>query len=715
MNVWPSEVVMKKTLEQQAQTTGGSSEEYFGIEFASIESTLLLYCKALTGKEIDFDCAEVNATSLRNQWFRQMASGNIPDGHIRISVPANYMDYATYGDNFNWYKAFVTQQVAHVEFGSFDFCFEKESRLYANLRREMQLPHDFTGSDMARYLSLFEEPVMAKRIFVAVENSRINYLAKYFYPGLKRSYARMQESTLLALSQVPGMTLRRAFCELIEGLEFYPEMILDTGDLQAPLTAAGEILALLRTPASTVEDSCEATIRIYNIAAGIPRNAFVSSAGGYAGQQVEINFSGMEELEFMGDFDADEMKLHMKMRPGAGPKSSMPMTTEELKKLADQTIGITGVQNAQFLSGTGLSAADLPRGVQVVQFPQSKYQQAGSHRPKDLEEIKRGDGEKLFFYDEWDFRNRKYLNEWCCVREKVQAEGSSHFYEKTVEDKKSLAAEIKRQFEKLPAELFYRARNLDDGDEYDLDLVISELMDKRAGQTPSGEVYWKKKKIQRDVAVAFLLDMSGSTADLVNKSRQPMEYDESIKYDFMKFVMQPRRRIIDLEKESVVLLIQAIESLGDNYGIYGFSGHGHSKVQFMVIKDLNECFSEKVKRRVDTIAPIHGTRMGPAIRHAIKKLDTCGSALKLLFLVSDGYPQDSMYGHNDDDKEYAIHDTKMALIEASQKNITPFCLTVDSAGNDYLRTMCNDIGYEVLDDIETLPRRLPMLYKKLSV
>jgi len=209
--------------------------------------------------------------------------------------------------------------------------------------------------------------------------------------------------------------------------------------------------------------------------------------------------------------------------------------------------------------------------------------------------------------------------------------------------------------------------------------------------------------------------MSGSTADLINKSRPPMQYDESIKYDFMKFVMQPRRRIIDLEKESIVLLIHAIETLGDNYGIYGFSGHGRSKVQFLVIKELNECLSEKIKRRVDMIAPIHGTRMGPAIRHAAAKLESCGSSLKLLFLVSDGYPQDSMYGYDDDDKEYAIHDTKMALVETSKKNITPFCLTVDSAGNDYLRTMCNDIGYEVLDDIEALPHRLPMLYKKLSV
>jgi nitric oxide reductase activation protein len=158
-----------------------------------------------------------------------------------------------------------------------------------------------------------------------------------------------------------------------------------------------------------------------------------------------------------------------------------------------------------------------------------------------------------------------------------------------------------------------------------------------------------------------------------------------------------------------------MEVLGDTYGIYGFSGHGRSKVQFMVIKDLNESFSEKIKRRVDQIAPIHGTRMGPAIRHSITKLDTCGSSLKLMFLVSDGYPQDAMYGWDDDDKQYAINDTKMALIEATKKNITPFCLTVDSAGTDYLRIMCQDIGYEVLEDIEALPERLPMLYRKLSV
>ena len=88
---------------------------------------------------------------------------------------------------------------------------------------------------------------------------------------------------------------------------------------------------------------------------------------------------------------------------------------------------------------------------------------------------------------------------------------------------------------------------------------------------------------------------------------------------------------------------------------------------------------------------------------------------KLLFLISDGRPQDRGYSREGVEKEYAVHDTKMALIEARRKNITPFCLTVDKAGHDYLKTMCQDMGYEVLADITALPVRLPMLYRKLTI
>jgi nitric oxide reductase NorD protein len=707
---------MSGASDQTKQPAADTAGNYHGIEFASVEPVLHVYCKALTGNEVDFTSGKGSPAALRNTWWSQLASGNPPDGHINVLVPASFMEYTSYDDNFGWYKAAVTQQIAHSEFSSFDFDFDRESTLFEDMRYQLKGEEGHGTSSFEKYFALFDDPRLAMQVFVAVENVRINYLVKHHYPGLKRSYRRMQEYALLALARVPGMTLRRAFIELLEGLEIDAILAIDEDALYQPLNDAGDILDLLCSYSATVEDSAEAAIRIYRIALTVPKKAVVSGAGGYSSENREPDPSDLEGQEFMGNFQTDRVKLDMEMKANTGQKSSMPMSAEDMEKLDGQKIGITDIKDVKFLPGSSLSSSSLPRGVNVYQFSHDKYSQVDRYQPAiPGKPVAPEADERLAYYDEWDFRQKRYVTAWCCVREKVLGEGNSYFYDKTLENRRTLAAEIKRQFERLPAEMLYKAKNLDDGDEFDLDLVIGELMDKRAGHTPSGKVYTKKKKIHRDVSVAFLLDMSGSTADLISKNHPTMQYDESIKYDFMKFVMQPRRRIIDIEKESIVLLCNAIETLGDSYGIYGFSGHGRANVQFLVIKDLNEPFGERIKRRVDQIAPIHGTRMGPAIRHTTARLDACGSTLKLLFLVSDGYPQDSLYGYDDDDKEYAIHDTKMALMEASKKNIIPFCLTVDSAGNDYLRTMCNDIGYEVLDDIETLPHRLPMLYKKLSV
>jgi len=707
---------MSGSSDQVKQPAADTADNYHGIEFASVEPVMQLYCEALTGKEVDFKTGKGAPSALRNTWWSQLASGNPPDGHINVLVPASFMEYASYDDNFGWYKAAVTQQIAHSEFNSFDFDFDRESTLFEDMRYQLKGETGHGRSAFEKYFTLFDDTKLAMQVFVAVENVRINYLVKHHYPGLKRSYRRMQEYNLLSLVRMQGMTLRRAFIELLEGLEIDAVLAIDEDALYEPLNASKDILDLLCSPPAAVEDTAEAAIRIYRIALTVPKKAVVPGSGGYGSENREPNSSDLEGQEFMGNFQTDRVKLDMEMKANTGQKSSMPMSAEDMEKLENQKIGIMDIKDVKFLPGSGLSSSALPRGVHVYQFSHDKYSQVDRYQPADPgKPVAAEADERLSYYDEWDFREKRYISAWCCVREKVLGEGSSYFYDKTLESRRILAADIKRQFERLPAEMLYKAKNLDDGDEFDLDQVIGELMDRRAGHTPSGKVYTKKKKIQRDVAVAFLLDMSGSTADLISKNRLTMQYDESIKYDFMKFVMQPCRRIIDLEKESIVLLCHAIETLGDNYGIYGFSGHGRANVQFLVIKDINEPFGEKIKRRVDQIAPIHGTRMGPAIRHTIARLDACGSTLKLLFLVSDGYPQDSLYGYDDDDKEYAINDTKMALMEASKKNITPFCLTVDSAGNDYLRTMCNDIGYEVLDDIETLPRRLPMLYKKLSV
>jgi nitric oxide reductase NorD protein len=264
-------------------------------------------------------------------------------------------------------------------------------------------------------------------------------------------------------------------------------------------------------------------------------------------------------------------------------------------------------------------------------------------------------------------------------------------------------------------ESFRRLKRLEDGHEIDLDQAIEFRADSKAGAGPLARFYTRRNKIRRDVAVAFLLDMSGSTSEPILEPPGPsVTPGRSLARHTPATPAEGAKRNIDIERESTVLMIEALEAIGDNYGIYGFSGCGRENVEFHVIKHLDQPFDDSVRRRIDSIEPNRSTRMAPAIRHAIAKLNDCDAKVKILILVSDGRPQDEEYGRDHSDREYAIHDTKRALLEAKRQRIAPFLITVDAAGQDYLRHMCDDIGYEVVTDIESLPRRLPNLYRHLA-
>ena len=377
------------------------------------------------------------------------------------------------------------------------------------------------------------------------------------------------------------------------------------------------------------------------------------------------------------------------------------------------------VQNATGFANNILqeAGASLPDSAQSGTGPLSHADEdGGSLNP---------DEPQTFVYDEWDFRADDYKPRWCIVRQKTMAEGDPAFYGATLHSYGALVGKVRRQFELMVPETFRRVRKLEDGDEIDIDDVVEAMVDIKSGVSPSDKLYWRRNKVQRDVSVAFLLDTSASTAEAIDEGKRapedwgapddPVEYMVWLRTRRGEAVKRSYKRIIDVEKEAIVLLIHALEAIGDIYGIYGFSGYGRENVEFYTIKDLDENFSDRVKKRIDRVAPLHATRMGPAIRHATTKLAEQDAKTKLLFLISDGRPQDRGYSREGVEKEYAVHDTKMALDEARYQDINAFCLTVDKNGHDYLKTMCQDIGYEVLDDINVLPERLLQLYRRLTM
>lgn len=727
----------------------------YGVELRQVSEILRMYCRALTGRNVEV----LPTQSLMKKGIGWASLEKPSTDGTAIFLPPFIEKYNSEPWNFAWYKVVATHQAAHLEFGSFDFSFEKEASLFSNLRCELaqRVNSDGALTHLERFFDLFDHRRLATDIFTVVEDSRVDYLVKHEYKGLRKTYERIQNDTAIKRRPPCSLPLREAFLELL--IRMTLEEVIEVSIPAAMLSQfqkAARILREVESLRATVEDSAEATIRLYALLSQIPNKrlpvedwetfgldssssliddptslATWDSLSDLPGEVEKkdhdsLLYASPETTEFRGDFKPELVQLLNKLRliewQQEQEAASLP-SEETLRELFEKSVEIELPDNCSLGLFVSNLLEEAEREKMLSYCPPSQVKERYSSDNIDEAPLER-EKPLTFLYDEWDFRTNDYKPRWCCVRQKTMGEGSADFFEKTLEHYSALAAQIKRQFELLTPEVFRKIKKLPDGEEFELDAVIEAIVEKKAGQSPTEKIYWRRNKVMRDVSVVFLLDMSASTDEVVDQGEKEPD-DGDIPDDPRHYLAwsetwqaeearNHNRRIIDVEKESMVLLIEALETLGDTYGIYGFSSCGRDNVEFYVIKDIGEVFSERVKRRIDKIAPMQTTRMGAAIRHAISKLEEQEAKTKLLFLISDGRPQDHRYSVDGVPKEYGIYDTKMALLEAKRKGIVPFCLTIDRAGPDYLKTMCYDMGYEVVADIESLPKRILALYRRLT-
>lgn len=339
---------------------------------------------------------------------------------------------------------------------------------------------------------------------------------------------------------------------------------------------------------------------------------------------------------------------------------------------------------------------------------------------------------RVFVYDEWDFRSRVHRPSWCRLVESRLIGDDSSLIDEVRARHRGLRRDIRRRFAHLRPERLVRVHRSTDGDELDLDAVIEARVDRRAGAPAQDRLAIRRDRAERDVVTAFLIDLSASTSAPVkprtadatspDKTDETDELvDEQDETDDMLaplWIMpcqptQPERRVIDVAKDGVALMSEALNELGDRHAVYGFSGTSRHGVEFVVAKDFGDRVSASSWAAVDAMRPMQYTRMGPAIRHATAKLASEHAATRLLIIVSDGYPQDVDYGRDARDREYGLHDSARALSDAHRAGIATFNLTIDPAGHDYLREMCPDQRYLVIEDIEALPGELAKIWLAL--
>jgi nitric oxide reductase NorD protein len=285
-------------------------------------------------------------------------------------------------------------------------------------------------------------------------------------------------------------------------------------------------------------------------------------------------------------------------------------------------------------------------------------------------------------YPEWDHGRQHYRKNWCVMREKPVTPVHDSFYRDTLDKYAGVVKQLRRKFEALRDENRLDKRQIQ-GDEIDLDALIEALADAKDGREMSDRLFVRLHRAERNIAVAFLVDMSGSTKGWINEA----------------------------EREALVLLCEALELLGDRYAIYGFSGTTRKRCELFRIKTFDERYGDEVKARISGIRPQEYTRMGFALRHMTKLLNQVEAKTRVLVTLSDGRPDDYFDVYRG---QYGIEDTRMALLEAARTGIHPFCITLDRDARDYLPHMYGAARYIILDDVRQLPVKVTDIYRRIT-
>ncbi len=294
-----------------------------------------------------------------------------------------------------------------------------------------------------------------------------------------------------------------------------------------------------------------------------------------------------------------------------------------------------------------------------------------------------------FHYAEWDYQIQLERPTWVTVQEKRAKAGDIGLVDSIATQYKREISRMKFLLDAMQPQGVQRIRKLEDGDEIDINAAISSTIDIRMGQQPDPRIMMRSVRKIRDISVLVLLDLSEST----NETVSGQEFS-----------------VLDLTRQATVLLADAINKIGDPFAIHGFCSDGRHDVEYFRYKDFNQPYDEQPKAKLAGMTGQLSTRMGAAIRHASHHLKQQRSSKKLLLIITDGEPADVDVR----DPQYLRYDTKKAVEEAGRSGVITFCMSLDPRADQYVSRIFGAKNYMVVDHVERLPEKLPLLYAGLT-
>lgn len=599
-----------------------SAEAAHSVALEEIQHVLELFVQGLAGRPLKVEAAGETGTDTAT-----------------LFLPARLHRFPEREDNFRLYKVMAAHLWSQTWYGTW--------RLAPG------------APPLAETLATFRDPEKAARVFHALETVRLNARIARELPGLYRDMREVQQ--LLGEVRYPeawGQARQRLTspeASVSDSLALLPGLY--DGEIPPPFCFQGHLM-----PERARQVMQERLAREKEIF----REALTQLGGEAAAQKLEPETSPAQRarqyaIEQMPDPDHPGQFVFRLMLDG-----------QPVQPLADMRAVMNSIVQ---------DLGQIPEDYLVAAGAGGYRQQVDEKRPEDVWKGAYHE-EGAFLYNEWDFRRNHYRKHWCVLREIDVHPVQEPFVARTLGKYRGVLPQLRKTFEALRGENKLLKKQIN-GDDIDFDALVEARADMQSGMELSERLFTKLRKFERDIAVMFMVDMSGSTKGWIN----------------------------DAERESLVLLCEALEILGDRYAIYGFSGMTRKRCELYRIKRFDEPYNDVVRQRIAGIQPQDYTRMGVTIRHLTKLLNDIEARTKLLITLSDGKPDD----YDGYRGEYGIEDTRMSLIEAKRAGIHPFCITIDESARDYLPHMYGAVNWTLVDDVRKLPLKVSDIYRKLTL
>ncbi len=614
----------------------------------------------------------------------------------KIFLPSEMELGETVKDNEIYYRLLAGLELAAIEAQSFDFDLIRwqqngqPSELAITVpdkNRQPSPPEVFKFSDYYTFFALFPNPELAEKLFNLAEFTHIQGFLECYYPG----FTRRSELITGALPPVTdvvsfgGRLARYLYTAMVLGcgLEGNGSANLSLkvpGELDSFIKASGP----LRSPEATVSTSADWVATVYLqvenlLAAESDMSGFINFTFPFQRRlRFDLVYLANQESEKKAHLWRDELteqgvEVDKSLLKNILNNESLELTPELLKQLLEHSGNLRNRQGAQIKK--------LPPDIDLKElFPEAELSGAAVDKSEPV---------PTFWYDEWDYRLNDYLKNHVKLLEQRRVDGDDSFYQQAISENYGLIQRIRRNFELIRPEAIQILRHWPEGDAFDYDALLEYALDRKMRITPDERLYQKRLKVDRDVAVFVLVDLSSST-------RKPVQDGGG-------------KSILAVEKEALVLFCEALERVGDAYALAGFSGSGRLACEFFYLKGFDESLNDEIKGRIGGIRPEKNTRMGPAIRHAAKELKDYPARVKLMIILSDGLPNDQDYSN-----EYAIADSRSAIRESRSAFVHVHAITVNASNSAHLDNLYGDVNHTVIADVKQLPDKLPRIYRALT-